>query len=34
VSPTDAVPGRPATESAMRLGETAMNPVGLAYDSA
>ena len=33
-SPNDAAPGRRATESAMRLGETAMNPVGLAYDSA
>ena len=31
---TDAPGGRRGTESAMRLGETAMNPVGLAYDSA
>ena len=33
-SPGDAAPGRRATESAMQLGETTMNPVGLAYDSA
>ena len=33
-SPSDAAPGRRGTESAMRLGETVMNPVGLAYDSA
>jgi hypothetical protein len=33
-SSSDAAPGRRGKESAMRLGETAMNPVGLAYDSA
>ena len=32
--PAPAAAGRRATESAMMLGETARNPVGLAYDSA
>jgi hypothetical protein len=31
---SDGAIGRRGTESAMRLGATAMNPVGLAYDSA